>query len=134
MDEGTEPATQYSVEILSLANEFNALGGTFFAIYLTILSGYLAVAYLVGAKLTKSQLTLINVIFVLSSTYFLWSTMSMWLAGLSAYEMGAPDSWGVNRYLASIFNVVLSIAMLVGIFAGIFFMKGVRDKEKDGSE
>ena len=114
------------VESLQLANEFNELGATFFALYVTLVSGYLVTAYLAGAQLTRAQLRLVNAIFIFAAAYFLYSTMSMWVAGISFYLNAASDQWQLNSYLAAVFNIVLSIAMLVGIFASVRFMRDVR--------
>lgn len=122
------------LELISLANEFNALGGTYFAMYLTLVSGYLAVSYLAGNELTKNQLRLVNTIFVLASIYFLWSTMSMWFGGVTLYMQSLPDSYGPSLYLTVTLNVILSIAMLIGVFASMQFMQGIRNKQQAESK
>ncbi|MEM6583779.1 MAG: hypothetical protein AAF699_21055 [Pseudomonadota bacterium] len=126
MEEATSSTGPRAVELLSLANEFNELGGYYFALYLTILSGYLVVAYVAGSQLTRGQLRLVNTMFVLSSFYFLWSTMTMWLAGLSTYLQADPDGWVFSLYLTAILNICLILAMLVGVFAGVQFMNQIR--------
>ena len=131
MEEAADPSAPSAVELLSLANEFNELGGNYFALYLTILSGYLAVAYLVGSQLTRSQVRLVNVMFVLSSVYFLWSTMGMWAAGLSNYLRAASDVWTFSLGLTAALNILLTVAMLAGIVAGLQFMNRIRRQEKN---
>lgn len=126
MEEAANASGPSAVELLSLANEYNELGSNFFTLYLTILSGYLAVAYLVGAQLTRGQLKLVNAMFVLSSVYFLWSTMTMWLAGLSTYLQAAAGGWVVSLYITAALNIFLAVAMLAGVFAGVQFMNRIR--------
>lgn len=126
MEETELASARESIELMSLANEFNSLGGTYFAMYITLVSGYLVTAYLAGTELTRGQLRLVNSIFVLSSLYFLWSTMSMWFAGVSLYFEAAPEVWTMNLYFTVGLNALLSVAMLIGIIACLQFMHGVR--------
>ncbi len=120
------------VELLSLANEFNSLGATFFAMYITVVSGYLISTYLVGAQLTRRQLILVNSLFSLSALYFLWSMMSMWVAALGIYQRaGQGDGWTLNICLTYGFNTLLSISMLVGIFASLQFTQDIRRRERE---
>ena len=119
------------LDALQLANDFNALGATYFALYLSLISGYLVVAFLAGAQLNRRQLRLVNAIFTLASLFFLFSTMSTWFAGLSFYLEAASQQWSAQLYITAAFNIVLSVAMLVGIFASVQFMRDVRQQEPD---
>ncbi len=128
MEDTTAFSTLAPAELLSLANEFNTLGGTYFAMYLTLVSGYLVAAYLAGANLTRGQVRLVNGMFTLSSIYFVWSTMTMWLAGVSIYLEAADEEWKRNLYVTAGLNLLLTIAMIVGIIASLHFMHGVRTR------
>ena len=58
---------------------------TALAIFLTVLSGYLVVAYSVGADLTKSQLIFINSIFIV---FGLTLTLGVYTYLNAAYQFG----------------------------------------------
>ena len=59
-------------ELIESMTEYFGLNAEMLSIYLTVTSGYLIVAYLVGGKLTRSQLVIISglyIMFAAATTY-----------------------------------------------------------------
>jgi hypothetical protein len=115
------------VELIMLANEHSGLGATYFALYLSLVSGYLVVAYLAGEKLTQSQVATVNSIFVLSAVFFTLSTMGNFVFAI-AYYTRAPfrDSVLLTFYGMALFDLLVALAMIGGIFACLKFMRDIR--------
>ena len=59
------------VEIQSLAFEASSLAATYMGILITVISGYLIVAYVVGNHLEKGQIIIINFLYIFFAT-LLW--------------------------------------------------------------
>lgn len=102
---------------------------TVFAVYLTILSGYLIMAYLVGRTLSSAQAITVN------SLYIAITSVQVYSIFLYALEVGALlerkseiseltvfQSLVSNQY--SNFSTVL--LMLLGVFASLYFFYATR--------
>lgn len=120
------------IETISSAFEFATLShmasdvaGSYFALYLSVVSGYLIAAYLAGSKLTNPQIKLVNSFFVVSALYFVWSTFANNIAVL-AYQLQIPSAPHAITYFIGAINLFISIIMAVGIFACLRFMRDVR--------
>lgn len=106
-------------------------------LYLTVISGYLVVAYLVGRDLTVSQSRFISSIFVVFSGYALWGVVQYWWTGdqlrvfLESHEFGR---------VATLNALSLNPALIAGPmgFAGILgalrFMFDTRRIESEPPE
>ena len=117
--------TEY--ELLDLVTSSEAHMGTQFSLYLTVISAYMIVAYLVGSKLNASQVTIASILMVFGAggqTWGLYATLGKIqgyfsrkseLAPLSDYEL----DFAVNTY------IWIGI-MSAGILASLFFMWQVR--------
>lgn len=115
-------------EWLDLSNSFGATAATNFGFIVTLASAYLIAAYAVGVKLTRSQLVVINVLFV--TTMIVMSNFQVTYIILSqeAYVEGvklvsalpASNIRGVELYL---FVFILDLGIL---FACLKFMHDVR--------
>ena len=114
-------------ELVMLANEHSGLGATYFALYLSLVSGYLVVAYLAGEKLTKSQVSTVNYIFVLSAIFFTLSTLGNFVFAIGYYSK-APFRNSVLQsfYAMAVFDLLMALAMILGIFACLKFMRDIR--------
>ena len=99
------------------------------ALYLSIVSGYLLVAYLAGTKLTWVQTGIISVLFVAGAGLQGWGLLSYQLANeeymtakamispLTEYQQGIANSGG-GKIIASV--------MATGVVAALYFMWSVR--------
>lgn len=95
-------------------------------VYLTVLSGYLAVAYLVGAKLTRTQLVTITALFVAFALLFSFGSFGFFLAGVGFRASDSELAFPFVRYLPTT-TFVLEI---LGIIAAIKFMTDIRKGQK----
>jgi len=99
------------------------------ALYLSIVSGYLLVAYLAGNKLTWVQTVIISVLFVAGAGLQGWGLLTYQLANeeymaakamispLTEYQQGIANSGG-GKIIASV--------MATGVVAALYFMWSVR--------
>jgi hypothetical protein len=106
---------------LFLGNSQAGLG-----LYLSILSGYLIIAYLVGAKLTRAQVSIVTALFVFST-----ASVSLWFAAWSQraleFAMEAkqlnPDRQVSNSTEALL---IFTSMLFLGIIASLYFMWSIR--------
>ncbi len=61
-------------ELLDVAGTYHALGISALVANFSIMSAYLIAAYMVGAKLERTQVTIISVLFVTASLGMTWGT------------------------------------------------------------
>lgn len=103
-------------------------------LYLTVISGYLAVAYVAGRDLTAVQTRIISTIFVVFAAYSLWGVIDYWSVGdeirkhLNAGEFGEVvrlNKLGINP------AVIAGPMGIVGVLAALHFMKDIRRREVD---
>ncbi|MEP0200917.1 MAG: hypothetical protein ABJ084_03790 [Halioglobus sp.] len=98
------------------------------ALLITLISGYLVVAYIAGAKMTRAQVTLINILYVLMSAFLIWACREMaWRAAVfedTAYSMAT----GPVSELYARGDVALAIISSFGLalLASFKFMWDVR--------
>ena len=107
--------------------------GTHLSIYLTIVSAYLVVAYLVGKNLTRLQVSVATFIFVVAYTF-----EALFLTVLVRSVVNATRAYS-ERFLvhseANVFLVygaqVLALVILIVIFiSSIWFMWSVRHAKR----
>ena len=112
---------------LILISQANA--ATYFAIFLTLVSGYLVVAYCVGSRLLGSQISIVNVLFIVSvltvgfATYAALSRASF-LLGFVGSEYTSPLSAGINYY------PIAGLAMLAMKLICLVFMWQIRHPKR----
>ena len=90
-------------------------GLTALAILLTLVSGYMVIAYLVGEKLTVFQVTLVNSMYVLSGSTLLLSNYGSVLDSTTARTQAGL----VVSELAMIMGIDASPTLLASLVAGI---------------
>ena len=97
-------------------------------LYLTVSSGYLIVAYLAGAQLTKSQTLFVSALFLVFAFYALWGVAQYWASGdearLALEELGA-DMIELNYLGLNPVAIALPMGVL-GILGSLKFMWDVR--------
>ena len=90
-------------------------GLTALAILLTLVSGYMVIAYLVGEKLTVFQVTLVNSMYVLSGSTLLLSNYGSVLDSTTARTQAGL----LVSELAMIMGIDASPTLLASLVAGI---------------
>ena len=100
-----------------------------FTIFLSIASGYLVVAYLVGAKLTRAQTAIISSLFIVGSCLQSWALVQYQIANqeylaakalispLTEYQMTIASNGGGH---------IIAALMFCGMLASLYFMWSVR--------
>jgi TRAP-type C4-dicarboxylate transport system permease small subunit len=102
-------------------------------LYLTVSSGYLVVAYIVGNELTRSQALFVSGLFLVFALYALWGVGQYWSIGdearIALEGLGA-DTIGLN-YLRLNPAVIAFPMGLLGIFGSLKFMWDIRQRRTD---
>ena len=98
-------------------------------LYLTVISGYLVVAYFVGPELSRSQNRFISTLFVVFASYSLWGVTQYWWSGDMARV--ALEAGGLGKSVDLNFIVVNPAVIacpvgIAGIFGALRFMSDVR--------
>jgi len=95
------------------------------AVYLTVFSGYLIVAYLAGAKLSSAQVTLVSLGFLTTCGFIIWGVTVYWHMGFVAgKKLGSayPEMWLVDLNPAYIASPLL----VGGVISALLFMWRIR--------
>ncbi len=95
-------------------------------LYITAVTGYLIAAYLVGEKLTRSQLTIVSALFVVFATVMAFAGFSLLdrAVQLEVEFEGSEDILDNSRYL-------LLLIEMIGIFAALKFMMDIRKSNRE---
>ena len=118
-------------ELLELALIAKANTLTALSIFVTIASGYLIVAYIAGAKLTRSQLWFINTVFILtmllvtSASYLFQSEGQLYnnaARELGSHDIALPEPFLWALYIPRIVDAFVIVGCLK-------FMWDVRHRE-----
>ncbi|MEP5570046.1 MAG: hypothetical protein ABJN62_19555 [Halioglobus sp.] len=119
-------------DYLAIFWDAQEVGLAAFMMYLSVVSGYLVVAYLVGAKLDRFQTSFISCVFVMFALYPLWGVVEYWtsaeearqaLIELKALEKVELNHLGINAAIPA-----LPMGLL-GIAGSLVFMWDVRRKQ-----
>ena len=113
-------------EHIDLAASMYANSATMYAILLTIVSGYLVVAYIVGAKLTRGQVVIVNALYLITCLTTI-SALASFNHVAQQYAMAGAEVRGLDRSLASYFPsyLIFAIDFLV-VVGSLKFMWDVR--------
>ncbi|KAA3639962.1 MAG: hypothetical protein DWP92_03890 [Armatimonadetes bacterium] len=98
-------------------------------LYLTVISGYLVVAYLVGGDLSRAQSGFISGLFVVFATYSLWGVVQYWWTGdqIRLILEAGPLANRVDLNWVAINPALIAGPMgLIGIGGALRFMWDVR--------
>ena len=113
------------VEITEQARESIVAAMEAITLYLSILTGYLIVAYTVGKNLSKFQLIIITALFLTFSTFFVLGTYMFFMRAHDMNLTWRPESYtGQN----AIFALWIGGAQLAGIIASLAFMYDAQKK------
>ena len=116
--------TEY--ELVDAIASFNSNMYSWATFYMTALSAYLVTAYILGAKLTRSQTILINTCFVFFSALGIFAVRGSGMRCLEfAAEVQAINPERDFALTSGMLWVVFSI-LLLGIFVCLKFMWDIR--------
>ncbi len=112
--------TEY--ELADLAAAVMANFFTAFTIFLSIVTAYIIAAFMAGEKLTRVQVSLINMCFLVSSGIIGWLSMALFQRAASLAQRGEVLSQ-VPHFYSSWSIGALFVALILGC---VFFMWNVR--------
>ena len=98
------------------------------ALLITLLSAYLVAAYLAGRSMTRSQVIIINTLYILLSTFLLWGLVNMALRAASFEDIAYAMAEGELAAFSSQKGVALGVVTIFSfaILASLKFMWDVR--------
>ena len=119
--------TEY--ELLDLMGNTIDSMGSCFTIYLSIISGYLVVAYFIGDKLTLPQTVIIGILFIFGA--------GLQVCGIHAYQIAVQEFLTqkaeiapLTDYQSAVLNnnggTIFAVLMACGIIASLYFMWSIR--------
>ena len=104
---------------------------TAMALYLSILSGYLIIAYLIGRKLSRTQVIILSTMFLFASGFCTLILTTWWQRALEF----ALEAQQINpeRVVSNSQDAVRTVAILfsMGILSSLYFMWNVRHTEDE---
>jgi hypothetical protein len=116
--------TEYEMADLAMSAQASATPTT--ALFISVLSGYLIIAWLVGKRLTRAQVVFINVLFIFFQLSLVGGWASRW--ALSYRYSSALNSIDPSFYEVSnpVFLWAFPIAMIASVPGSLKFMWDVR--------
>jgi hypothetical protein len=119
--------TEY--EILDLAKSAIDSMNSSFSLYLSIVSGYLIVAYFVGSNLNRVQTVIIGILFIAGASLQAWA-MSAYQIAIQEYVAAKVDISPLTEYQTIIASNHaghwIAFLMVCGIIASLYFMWDIR--------
>ena len=122
----------YELADLAQSNFSNSIA--VFAVLLSVITAYLVAAYVIGAELTKSQVSVLTTLFLYAVAILIWSQSAYVYWG--DYFSSLTRSDGVERGLYSPktwLPAVVAIGNLLIVVACLFFMWNVRHRGRRDS-
>jgi hypothetical protein len=109
-------------EIVESMTEYFGLNAEMLSIYLTVTSGYLIVAYLVGSKLTRSQLIIVSGLYLVFATATSYLAIGYGMRGIHYAEILRNLSPSTPLYSTELVPGAIAFVLLGGIVASLKFM------------
>ena len=120
-------STMSEAELIESANLAYSNGIACYAIFWTLAGSYLVVAYQVGQKLTRSQLVIINALFLVSiglTSFGIWAYFN---AGIEfSQEVAQLNPTRPGRYAPNALPVIQSVTNLLVVLACFKFTWDIR--------
>ena len=113
-------------ELVEAATAYFEVAADMFSIYLTVTSGYMIVAYLVGARLTRPQVSLITALYILVSSISTYTFYGFAMRGVIYSSRQGELDPSLPIYGSPTFVMVFSILLVLGFIASVKFMWDVR--------
>ena len=110
----------------SLLADMHSAGLTALALYLTVLSGYLVAAYVVGEELDQFQLFFITAIFLLIPITLAFYFFVMMYLGLDTGPSGPAANWSF------IFLYAFGASQILALLGALKFMRDIRTRKRGG--
>ena len=117
-------------EIVEAITAYHDLVISMMGLYITVVSGYLIVAYLVGSKLTTPQTGVVSSLFIVMSVFTTYGAYGFLTRGFVYVEMQNAISPDLTNYASPVLAIVLPALMLGGILAALKFMRDVRAADR----
>jgi hypothetical protein len=115
-----------AADYLEAAYSYFGLTIDMLSFYMTVTSGYLIVAYLAGAKLSRSQIAVISTLYIFMASIATYGLYAFVARGSAfAHKHSALDP-GIFVYATPVLSVVLSATLAGGIIASLLFMWNIR--------
>lgn len=121
--------TEY--ELVDLAINVQASTTSGVSLFITIASGYLIVAWLVGEKLTRVQARLINVLFIFFQVMLITAWAGRWEYFYKFFTVLTSIDSAFYESRSPITTVGMGLIMLLSIFACLKFMWDIRHTKTD---
>jgi hypothetical protein len=121
-------------ELLDLAQSAFSNATANYAVFLSVVTGYLITAYLIGAELTQAQVRLLTALFLVVAVILIWSMSAYVFWGERYSTLARPD--GVQKSLMAPqpwMPVVLALVNILTVTACLFFMWNVRYRKRGGT-
>jgi hypothetical protein len=115
-----------AADYLEAATSYFGLTIDTLSFYMTVTSGYLIVAYLAGAKLSRLQVAVISTLYIFMSstaTYGLYAFVARGMAFSLKHSALDPE---IVVYANPVLSIVLSATLAGGIIASLIFMWNIR--------
>ena len=97
-----------------------------FSAYVALMIAYLVATYLVGSKLTNTQLAIISILFVVTASTLVWALYSYLSRAIPLADALEAMNPGVNYGAQPWTRNTLTIVMSLGILACLRFMWDIR--------
>lgn len=102
--------------------------------FLSLASGYLLVAYLAGAKLTRVQASIVSALFLVGAMLQCWGLIT-YESAIEEYLIAKAEISPLTGYQQSILDgnagTLIASAMALGTIAALYFMWTVRHSKAE---
>jgi hypothetical protein len=112
--------------VIQSALALSDLEASHIAIYLTVLFAYIAVAYVVGKKLTRLQLAITTLLFIAASAYEVFTIVAVGAAAKIKRDQIIEFGGRASETLGGPPDLMLIILWSSGAVAALVFMWSVR--------
>jgi hypothetical protein len=102
-------------------------GTTYYALFFTVVSGYLVVAYTVGKNLLRNQVTFVNFLFIVSTFMASTGVITAFRDGMIAYRKGADKIEEMTAISAGLETVYLTAVVGLNILIVLGCLKFMWD-------
>jgi uncharacterized membrane protein YedE/YeeE len=113
-------------ELIESVTAYYQLTGDFISTYVTVCTGYLVAAYLIGSKLTKSQVFVISTLYTFVAGLMSYGIYAFMTRGFGYVEMHKALNPQLNAYSSPVLSVLVPTIFVAGILACLKFMWDIR--------